>query len=131
MTIITDRREMNTQIFSENGHHIDNQDEILAKRAGDLLERHYPGHLWAVFINSEKTGGVMYIKNFRVSFIYGYVLHLSNVYADPQLKCVVKAGGEILERAHMKRGRADGLLAKVVEGVKKRHQPIPHLGIIR
>lgn len=123
--------DVTTDLHGEPGHAVDTSDVVLAKRAAELLNKHYPGHLWAVFVNSEKTGGVMVIKNFRVSYLYGYILHLRNVYTDPTLKCVIRAGGEVLERAHMKRGTADGALARIVEGVKKHHQPIPELGIIR
>ena len=97
----------------------------LAGRAAELLCQHYPGHPWAVFVDSEQSGGVMYIYNWGVSFSYGYVLHLSTVYADPSLRCVIRAGGEILERAHLPRGhRERDQVVRHIEGVPARHQPI-------
>lgn len=119
-----------TEIQGEPGHAVDGLDEALAKRAADVLNKHYPGHLWGVFVNSEKTGGIMVIKNLRISFRYGMVLHLRNVYGDPQLKSVIRMGGELLERAHMKRGMANGQIAPVLEGAKAKYQPRPKLGII-
>lgn len=96
-------------------------EEILAKNAADLLNKHYPNHLWAVYIDSEKTGGVMVIKNFAISYRYGYVLHLNKL--DPELKRVIQAGGELLERASMKRGSWNGHNATYVDGMKAKHQP--------
>lgn len=115
-------------IRGEPGHSMEADDILLAKRAAELLNKHYPGHLWAVNVNSE--GGVMIIKNYRLSFSYGMVLHLRNIYADPSLRRVIRAGGELLERAHMVRGRATGEEARVLEGVEKRHEPVFKAGII-
>ena len=108
-------------IFGEPGHELDEVD--LAKRCADKLNQQYPGHPWAVHINSEQLGGVLEIKNFAVSFRYGYVLKLERVYQDPSLKCVVRAGGEILERAGMIRGRWNGQDAEHIDGVLDKHQP--------
>lgn len=118
-------RQIETELRPEEGHKAEQADMILAKRAADKLHNHYPGHLWAVNVNSE--GGVMVVKNMNVSFLYGYVLHLTTVYADPGLRCVMRAGGEILERAHMAH-RYQGGQAQIVEGVLDHHQPKP--GII-
>ncbi len=95
----------------------------MSKKIADKLNQHYPGHLWAVNVNSEQTAGVCNIFNFAISKRYGYVLHLSTLQSDPNLNCVVKAGGEILERADFIRGEARGDYAKHVEGVKSKHQP--------
>jgi len=80
-------------------------DISLAKRCADTLNKHYPGHLWAVHINDDKLGGTLVIRNLSLSFEYGYVLHLKRIYQDPNLKCVMLAAGEILERAGIKRGK--------------------------
>lgn len=116
MTIVTD-------IYRESGDNIDNLDVVLAKNAAELLHKHYEGHLWAVYVNSKKTGGVMVIKNLMVSGLYGYVLHLTTVYADPTLRCVVKAGGEILERAGLARGKNQFIRPTFVEGIPEKKQP--------
>ena len=103
-------------------------DEILAKRAADMLNQHYPNYLWAVNVNSTPSGGVMIIKNFSVSYRYGYVLHTEKL--DNKLKKVMRAGGDILERAKLNRGRWLEEELKHIDGVPDRHQPIPSLGII-
>lgn len=128
MDIITRKPEIITELRGEEGHGTETDDILLAKRASATLNKHYPGHLWAVHVNSE--GGVMVVKNFRVSFQYGMVLHLKNVYQDPSLKRVIRAGGELLERARMLRGRADGQSATMLEGVEQRHESAFKAGII-
>jgi hypothetical protein len=112
---------MNTTLHGVPYHTYGANEEILAKNAADLLNKHYPNHLWAVHVNSEEKGGVMVIKNFSISFRYGYVLHLNKL--DPEMKKVLMAGGEILERAKMKRGKWNGLNATHIDGVKSSHQP--------
>jgi len=113
---------VSTNIHTVEGHELG--DVALVKRCADRLNEHYPGHLWAVHLNDESLGGVVIIRNLAVSGIYGYVLKLSRIYADPGLKCVVKAGGEILERAKMARGWWGGEYPKHVEGLADKHQPM-------
>lgn len=119
---------MKTNLFTMDGHTYTACDEILAKNASELLNKHYPGYLWAVNVNSEEKGGVMIIKNFSISYRYGYTLHIAKL--DAKLRKVIKAGGEILERASMARGLNQGNFPKFIDGVKDKHQPIPELGII-
>ena len=96
-------------------------DMDLAKKVAERLHKDYPGHLWAVNVRD----GVCVIKNLRVSTQYGYVLYTTTIDADPDMKCVMKAGGEILERAAMARKRyEEGDQAVRVEGMKQKYQPI-------
>lgn len=118
--IIT-QSNMVTEFHREDGHKVEGQDLILAKSSADLLEKHYPGHLWAVYVNSE--GGVMNIKALNISGLYGMVIHLKTIYQDPTLKTVVRFAGEFLERAHLRRGRNTGEDPKILEGAKAKHQP--------
>ncbi len=97
------------------------QDEMMAKRAVELLNKHYPGYRWAVNVNSLATGGVMIIKNFTVSYRYGYTLHLDKL--DAKFKKVKMAGGEILERANLARGQNEGWDPEYIDGVLDKHQP--------
>jgi hypothetical protein len=113
---------MATEIIGEPGHDIELDDLMLAIRAQDVLKHHYPYHLWGVNVNSEQ--GIMAIKAFNISARYGVLLHLRRVYQDPDLKCVMRAGGEILERASMIRGRWNGEeLPMIIEGVRPQDQP--------
>jgi len=111
-----------TDLSGEVGHQIDDADRLLASTIGEILHKHYPGHLWAIYVNSEPTGGVVNIFNLRISHKYGYVLHLTDLYPMDDIfkKKILMAGGEILERANMVRGAANGDKAGWVEGVKKK-----------
>ncbi len=70
----------------------------LAMECAELLTRHYPGYPWMVNADCKESGGIMTITNPMISQTHGYVLHLTRVYSDPERRCVVRAGGEILER---------------------------------
>lgn len=74
----------------------------LVKSAGDTLERHYPGWLW--MIRPDEHGGVCDFFSLLLSGSLAYTLHIPTMQNDPNLKCVVRAGGEILERFGFKRG---------------------------
>lgn len=104
-------------------HNQECDDILLAKRAGDKLNQQYPGHLWGVNVDSE--GGMMFVFAFNISSKWGYKLKLSRVYQDPDLKCVMRAGGEILERAAVARGRLrdDDWTPTFIEGVRRQDQP--------
>lgn len=114
--------QVETSFFIEKGTASELLDEFkLAKECAELLNNHYPGHLWAVNINTE--GGIAIVKNLAVSSLYGYVVHLKNLLDDPKRKRIIIAGGEILERAALAK-RFNGDVAKRVEGMKESHQPL-------
>lgn len=104
------------------GHTLSADDLALCGMAADKLNDHYPNHLWAVHLNSDKTGGVMIIRNLAMSTKYGYVLHLKNLHNDPDLKRVMMAGGEILERGKLGH-KGNGQIAKYVDGIANKDQP--------
>lgn len=93
----------------------------LADRAMKTLVRHYPGYQWRIGIDEE--GGVMYILNADVNMFilgmpnYGYTLHLKRVYSDPDLKCVMRAGGQILESAGINRGWNKNEIVKKIDDI--------------
>lgn len=117
-----------THLQTFDGHTYDGNDEILAKRCAEMLNSHYPNYLWAVNVNSEWNGGVVIIKNYSISYKYGYTLHIAKL--DAKLRKVLMAGGEILERARMARSTFKGGMPKFIDGVPDKHQPIPSMGII-
>jgi len=98
-------------------------DMQMAMEITNVLQKHYPGYPWAVNVNSGETAGVVNIFNWAISSRYGYVLHLTTVQNDPTLKCVVLAGGEILERGKLLRGEAQGEFAEQIDGAPDKHQP--------
>lgn len=100
--------------FTADGNEL--ADLTLCKDVGEILHSVYPGHLWAVWTE----GTVIKIYNMRISGRYCYVLHTSNLTdAGTRRARVVKAGGEILERAHWQRRGYSGEDATVLEGAPK------------
>jgi hypothetical protein len=74
-------------------------DYTRAKNTAEMLEKKYPGWLWAV----HTMDGVVVVKSMRLSGNWGFVLHEDKI--DNDYKAVVRAGGEMLERFRMARGK--------------------------
>ena len=91
-------------------------DLLMAKDIAETLNEHYPGHKWAVNVNS----GVVIIKNFYISSQWGMVIHYKNIKGDAgyRKRRVIQAAGELLERANMKRGKYEGFEVKKVDGIR-------------
>tara|TARA_R110000824_G_scaffold290671_1_gene479187 strand:- start:4370 stop:4696 length:327 start_codon:yes stop_codon:yes gene_type:complete len=73
-------------------------DHLLAKNVAEILDKKYPGWLWAVHV----MDGVVTVKSMLLSGNWGFVLHANKI--DNDYKTVMRAGGEILERYNQKRG---------------------------
>lgn len=84
------------------GNATDIGDFEIAKKCADALNKHYHGYAWAVNASSET--GMVQVRNLSLSGEWGFNLHLSNVINDVDMKRVVAAGGEILERYNARRG---------------------------
>lgn len=81
---------------------------LINMRVAATLERHYPGHTW--YVSFKETAGVIYIKHPSISRHSGYAINIVNCTKARDLdRAVMRAGGEILERASVKRGLADDL----------------------
>jgi len=112
--------EISKEVFSENK--IEISDQLLATDISRKLDQHYPGHLWAV--NVDSIGGVVTIKNFAVSFTHGYLVKIKEVQDDPTRKACIMGAGEILERAHMRVGKArPGEKARKIDDIAAKYQP--------
>ena len=82
-------------------------DILLARTMAEALHGAYPGHLWGVTCNHET--GMADVRNLALSGNWGFRLKLQGIYSASQFKAdVLKAGGEILERFNVSRGKADG-----------------------
>lgn len=75
----------------------------LSGTIAEVLLKHYPDHLWGVHVDFR--GGVVQVTNMRLSGRWGFILHLNNVLSDPTNKVIINAGGELLERYRLSRGR--------------------------
>lgn len=73
----------------------------LAKRVADKLHQKYPGFLWGV----NAHGGIVEVRNISLSGEWGFILHQKDIQDDPDDKLAMRAGGEILERFQLARGR--------------------------
>lgn len=105
-------------------------DAVLVARAMKKLIDCYPDYWWRVEIDDRFFVGMVYILNLDINAAlfggnsYGYKLHLKAVQSDTNLISVMRAGGEILERARLTRGRNKGETPTLVDGVKSQHQPL-------
>ena len=115
------------ELFGEPGHDITADDAIMCKQAMCVLNTTYPGYRWFIGVNSE--GGILFVKCLDVSTLWGFVLHLDKLRTDPTLKRVRRAGGELLERAWQKRGKATGDMTTKVDGLPEKYQPLLINGI--
>lgn len=73
-----------------------------------ILAREYPGHRFYVHVDSSPSVGMVIIQHWMLSEKDGYYLKLSDLanHDDIKKKCIA-AGGEILERFSVRRGKAD------------------------
>ena len=71
---------------------------------GQILQKHYPGYKW--YIHCKWFTGVVTVKNLSIHGEYGMVFHLSELLNDHNLRGVIRAGGELLERCNLPRSRA-------------------------
>lgn len=79
-------------------------DVLMARQMAETLHAAYPGHFWAVSCDG-KTG-MADVRNLALSGNWGFRLKLKNIYSASQFKKdVLTAGGEILERYRLNRGR--------------------------
>lgn len=98
------------------------EDMNMAKDIGETLFAHYPGYMWGISVRS----GVAIIKCLNVSSLYGFILKYKDIKDDAgfRKKEILRAGGEILERAKMARGeRKMGERVIDVDGIEN-YNPI-------
>jgi hypothetical protein len=81
-------------------------DHNMAKTLAERLHATYPNQLWGV--NVEGRTGLITIRNLLLAGNWGYVMKLGAIYSMSALEAdAVRAGGEILERFRMARGKFD------------------------
>lgn len=73
----------------------------LVRKAGETIERHYPGHPFEIRVDARQ--GVLMLKLNPLMGLHWHVIHLSTLKGDPSLRAVLRAAGEILERYNMPR----------------------------
>lgn len=94
-------------------------DEAMAEHMLADLCQAYPGHAWFVVIR----GGIVHIKDLDLNDKWGMCLHYSQIKGDAKerKRDVLRAAGEFLERANLKRGWNEGKRVTKVEGIPDAH----------
>jgi hypothetical protein len=89
-------------------------EDAYAKRAAESLVTAYPNHSWWV----ECKGGALIIKHFGISGTLGMVRHLASLDSSATAfkREVVRAAGELLERAGLPRRDYRGETVKSFDG---------------
>jgi hypothetical protein len=82
-----------------------------AKVVGEVLQKKYPCHLWMV----SWQGGALVVKNLALGSHYGFIMKDDSDYGVLAHNAML-AGGELLERARLRRGKWDGDMPKHLEG---------------
>lgn len=104
-------------------------DMALSKNISETLMAHYPDHFW--FVRVDCAQGVAFI---RIPILMGatlnYILPLALLAGDPSNRCVMRAGGEILERyriprSGLEKGLPDFHAAQRKHRLARLHDPIP------
>jgi len=121
-------KDLKQEIFADGAIAHMHEDQTIAAQVANKLHEHYPNHLWAVAVQraEDNTGGLIFVRNLALPFNFGYVIQLADYKHDPSMKIVIKAGGEILERARLKRGKWNGETATKMDGVSD-HEMAKHL----
>ena len=96
----------------------DSDEPMAAQMVHDLCKA-YPGHGWFV----EIKGGIVHVKDMDINPNWGMCLHYSQIKSDAndRRRQVIRAAGEFLERANLRRGASDGERVTSVEGIPDKH----------
>lgn len=114
----------NIDLHGAAGHDAPQADISLALELSALLDTQYPDHQWMVHVNSQ--GGVIDIQNPPLFGAYGYRIIRPWQYTHDALRHkVIMAGGEMLERANLRRGKNTGEdITEWVDGMRAQDQPV-------
>lgn len=97
--------------------------KIVAKDGMRILQKHYPGHMWAIQIN--ERGRMFNVFNHALHDVWGYTIRADEVEHDPKRRKFLVAGGEILERFCLRPGKFDvHAYAALPKDIKGRCIPI-------
>ena len=103
---------MAQSILFENKTYSDDdvKDIALCRKIWQVLDKHYQGHPWMV--GADHRAGTVTIQlayNDKVDWRFsrmGWILHINKLETPEELKKVMRAGGDMLERFNLKRDAA-------------------------
>jgi len=135
------RNQTFCEIIPEHNFWKEVRDYRLAQIVGDVLYRHYPNYHWWIYADTKQD--VILIKcgeinsSLRGGLLPNMVIHYNKTQDDSTfVKKIVRSGGELLERANLKRGAFNGEYPKRIDGVPEHQQPdhltmdVPNIRII-
>ena len=73
----------------------------LGKSILSTLETYYPAHIWRVIIS--ERGGIVQVTLPAIPTKQGFILHTAQI--DAEMKAIMRAGGELLERYAISRSK--------------------------
>ena len=82
---------------------IDLAENALCAKVGKVLVKNYPGWTWD--INCTLSTGIITVKCLNLHGEYGFVLYISQIEQPGGEGIAVSAGGELLERCNVPRGK--------------------------
>lgn len=94
-------RRIETEAVDSNDARAVPWEVAVAKKAGAILERHYPGQPFELRVDARE--GVLRMRLNPFMGLHWHVVHLATLAGDPGFKAVIRAAGEILERYQMPR----------------------------
>jgi len=77
--------------------------QAISKEVANTLDKAYPGHAWAV--KADVITGIVTVHNLNLSGEWGFILKIDALINDPSPKPIILAGGELLERFNLSRGK--------------------------
>jgi len=78
------------------------QAEALVHDCAEKVQKQYPGFVWSVRMSADYS--VLALRNYNIDAAYGMIVHTTAVQNDPSRYAIVRAAGELLERAYLARG---------------------------
>ena len=76
----------------------------VVKAIWHILQKHYPGHPWAVAANHQQGVAQIFMPTFTN---WQYIINLKDYYSDPKGHHIIKGAGEMLERYRLPRSGFD------------------------
>ncbi len=91
--------------------------KLLCSNIMIALDKHYPAFKNWWLISIDEKGGIVKVMNVMLSGRMGFILHTSKI--DAEMKSIVRAGGELLERHRVLRGRNVSLETAMQDTTRK------------
>jgi len=95
------KKEAFMQLLNDSATPLTKTSHTLGKNILAQLAKHYPGVKSGWTVTMKEGQGIVQVTNELLSGKMGFVMHVTKI--DPELKNVMRAGGELLERYNVLR----------------------------